>query len=225
MVRSSGRSLSLRTLSVAFGLATALLGAAAAHADSVAYKFDDLTGTQLGNGPFTLGSVFTTNSAITVTSLGVFDDSQDGLGESHEVGLWDGVGNLLASTTVQSGTVDPLTAQFRYASIAPVTLASGETYTIGAVWNNNIDSLLGSGLGDPTGFSTDPAISFVDSQYVLGGLLADPNTSGGGTGYFGPNFQFTTANAVPELGTGASLAGLLCAGSLSLWARGRRKRS
>ncbi len=78
--------------------------------------FPNLTGESLGNGPFTLGWQFTVSQSITVTALGAFDDSQDGLNESHDVGIWDSLGNSMGSTTVAAGTVDPLVNQFRYSS-------------------------------------------------------------------------------------------------------------
>src|SRR5450755_2722444 len=103
-----------------------------------AVTFAELTGQSLGNGPFTLGWEFTVSQSITVTALGAFDDSQDGLAESHDVGIWDSVGNLLGSTTVAAGTVDPLVNQFRYSSVS-FTLAPG-TYEIGALWLDGGDN-------------------------------------------------------------------------------------
>ena len=78
----------------------------------------DLTGETLGNPPFTLGWQFSTSQSINVTGLGVFDDSQDGLTVSHDVGIWDSLGNLMGMTTVSAGTVDPLVNQFRYSSVS-----------------------------------------------------------------------------------------------------------
>ena len=155
------------------------------------------------------GFTFSTGGPITVTDLGVFDDAQDGLIDRHAVGLWDSGGNLLASTTLGAGTVDPLTNQFRYASIAPVNLLAG-TYTIGAVWLDGNDALIFP--GEATNFATASGITFLDDEFVSGGSLADPTSSASAEpSYFGPNFQFTAA-AVPEPLTlsifGAGLAGL-----------------
>ena len=47
--------------------------------------------------PFTLGYTFTTTVPYNINALGVWFD---GLGFSHQVGLWDSAGNLLVSTTV-----------------------------------------------------------------------------------------------------------------------------
>ena len=58
--------------------------------------------------------------------LGVWDQSGDGLAEAHQVGLWDLVGNLLASANVASGTAAPLTGGFRYTALgSSVTETSG----------------------------------------------------------------------------------------------------
>src|SRR6476660_2949748 len=83
-------------------------GATQGQALTPLLSISDLSGLPLGNGPFTLGWEFDANAAVTIRALGVFDDNQDGLGQSHEVGLFNGTGTLLASATVASGTVDPL---------------------------------------------------------------------------------------------------------------------
>jgi hypothetical protein len=155
-----------------------------------AFTLDNTTGSSLANGPFTLGFQFTANSAITVNALGIFDSSQDGLAVSHDVGLWDMGGNLLASTTVASGTADPLTNQFRYHSITPVTLVAGQTYNIGGLFLDGSDP--NTFPGDAQNFVTDPSITFVQNAYVSGGTLGDPtNSVGTDPAYFGPNFLFS----------------------------------
>src|ERR1035438_4548702 len=55
------------------------------------------------------GWIFSVNTPITVTSLGVYDQNSDGLSISHDVGIYrqsDQV--LLGSATVPSGTVGTL---------------------------------------------------------------------------------------------------------------------
>lgn len=82
---------------------------------------------------FTVGA-----TPLAVTRLGMFDamfgtiDPQ-GLRESHQIGLWNSSGTLLASVTVGAGTSVPLTGAFRYVSLATqVLLNPGQTYTIAA---------------------------------------------------------------------------------------------
>ena len=74
--------------------------------------------------PQTLGDVFTPSTDITVSSLGVFDYRDNGLGEAHMVGIFDNSGALLASTLVSAGTANPLEDHFRYAAITPLKLSA-----------------------------------------------------------------------------------------------------
>jgi len=174
----------------------------AAHAGP-AFTVSNTTGSSLGNPPFTLGWQFSTTGTITVTDLGLFDDSQDGFAERHELGLWDSAGNLLASTFVGVGTGDPLVNQFRYADIVDIVLGAG-TYQIGALFASGADPLLFP--GEATGFATDSAITFIASAFASGGTLTNPTSSAGtDPSYFGPNFLFE-ATAVPEPGSLALLA-------------------
>jgi hypothetical protein len=199
---------------------TALVAGTPAYAQIPAYTMDDTTGLGLGNPPFTLGSIFTANTAVTVTAIGVFDDSLDGLVDSYPVGLFDSAGNLLSSGTVSSGTGSPLTNQFRYANIAPVALTPGNSYEVGALYLDGNDGLLGPGFTGPINFATDSRIGFVQSSYASGGTLVAPLSSVGGQGYFGPNFKIVDT-VVPEPGSIAF--GIIAAGSLAgLIARKRK---
>lgn len=213
--------LSLTNLSVALaGFALLTLGASV-QAQAPAYTMDDTTGPTLGNPPFTLGSQFTANSNVLVTALGIFDDSQDGLVDRYEVGLFDSIGNLLTSTIVPNGTAGTLINQFRYASITPFALSAGQTYEIGALYLDGNDGLIGPGFGGPTNFGTDPAITFNTSTYTSGNTLSAPLNSVGGAGYFGPNF-IVSSTAVPEPGSVAMLIGMGATGA-GVFLRRRRK--
>jgi hypothetical protein len=160
--------------------------------------FANLTGESLANGPFTLGWQFDLSQSITVTALGAFDDSQDGLAESHDVGIWNSAGNLMGMTTVSAGTVDPLVNQFRYSSVS-FTLGPG-TYEIGALWLDGADN--NTFQGDVTSFTTGTGVSFIQNSYIAGGTLTDPtNTVDNEAAFFGPNFLYNTNNSTPEPGT------------------------
>src|SRR5215212_4938360 len=70
----------------------------------------------------------------TITSLGFYDHNQDGIATSYQLGLWDASQNLLATTTVTPSS--PLTGDFRYAAISPITIGSPSTpaaFTIGVL--------------------------------------------------------------------------------------------
>ena len=89
----------------------------------------------------TFGWQFSTNSQITVMRLGVldidnsqfvFNNLQDDLRSSHQVGIFTSAGNLLVSGVVHPGA--PLDGIFRYTDVAPTVLSAGETYVIGAFY-------------------------------------------------------------------------------------------
>src|SRR5215218_1331012 len=92
----------------------------------------------------------------TITSLGFYDHNQDGIATSYQLGLWDAGQNLLATATVTPSS--PLTGDFRYAAISPITIGTPSTpaaFTIGVllplnpadIWLDNAT------LIDFTGFS------------------------------------------------------------------------
>ena len=83
--------------------------------------------------PRTLGYMFALSASVTVNALGYFDD---GLGNNHQVGIWDSSNGLIAYTQVL-GT-DPVLGHFRWGSIADVILTPG-LYTIGGEYLGNGD--------------------------------------------------------------------------------------
>jgi hypothetical protein len=203
----------------AFTLAAAMaavLGAAAHAAGTPAMSYSLNTGEALGNPPYTLGWEFTVNAPVTIDGLGVFDDNLDGLAESHDVGLWNGAGSLLASATVAAGTTDPLIDNFRYADVAPLTLQAG-TYFIGATWLSGDDPNVFT--GDPGTVTTVPQISYDAAAYASGGVLADPTSIvTAAQGYFGPNLLISS---VPEPATWAMM--VIGFGGLGAALRSRRR--
>lgn len=188
-----------------------------ALADTPAIDFTTPT-VDFTNNTWSLGFKFTTNTNITVNSLGFYDDQKNGLSERHEVGIYDSLQNLLASTVVT--TADPLDGFFRYASIVPLNLAAGQTYYVaGTTGGENY-------TWDPTGFTVDPAITFNSDKYVVSTVLAFPGDGPDNVhGYFGPNFKLdgSVAPQVPEPGSLALLVGVAVPGGLLALRRARRR--
>jgi len=161
------------------------------------------TGTQLGNGPFTLGWSFDVTSSITVTDLAVFTDTGN-LVEDHEVGIWDAAGNLLVSAFVgptcgaNGAVLDQLGQQlWCHTLVSPTALAPG-TYTIGATWNSLTDDMIFDGtINDNV---NGPNVAFLENAYIAGGFADPTNTTGDGHSYFGPNFSYGSTST-PEPGT------------------------
>lgn len=141
---------------------------------------DDLQGYR-----FTLGA-----DNISVTGLGFFDSSQDGLNNDHPVGIFDVKSEqLIAQAIVPKGTVARLEGYFRYVSIPTVLLLANTTYVALSY--------------RPQSQSEDPITSVVSGLKVLPGITLNSeigrNRSGGlvfhnspfgfsAQGWFGPSF-------------------------------------
>lgn len=144
-----------------------------------------------GNG-YSLGYEFNLSQAVTVDSLGFFADPT--LTESHTVGIFNSGGTLLVSATVLPG--DPLTSDFRFHSITPFLLPAASGYVIAGVTGTTDPYTF-----DPTSFSTDPRVQFVQSEYDISSTLIFPTTTDGSTAYFGPNFDIMSSSSIPEPGS------------------------
>jgi hypothetical protein len=163
------------------------------------------------NGQFSVGYYFDVVNPFLVTALSYWDAGGDGLAESHTVGIFDALGNLLGSATVNAGTGNPLLDGFRLATLStPFTLAVGQGY-----WVLGTDS--GNQLDPIQFFSTvinGPGIDYQLGAYCYGSTLVDPETgtcglSGSNIGnYIGGSFAGTPVTSTPEpssvalLGTG-----------------------
>jgi hypothetical protein len=198
------------------------------------------TGQSTNNQTQTIGWEFTAHAPITISALGMFDASQDGLFDPHEIGLWTVGGTLLTSTTIPAGTSAGLVGLFRYVDIKPITLQAGQNYVVGLL----MLGLQGAGILDPTPENQDafhgvdtslnaslrsfePDITFVNprgsTQQALGMEFPTVQSLSGLNAIAGPNFIFDALPraqaAVPEpstlvlLGLGLVAVGL---GSLRL---------
>jgi YVTN family beta-propeller protein len=94
----------------------------------------------------TVGSKFTVGANVFVDKLGFEDQLLNGLASTHQVGLWNSSGTLLASVTVQSGTGSLLIGNWRYETLpTPVKLTAGSTYIVGAQVTNGGDKWTDNG--------------------------------------------------------------------------------
>ena len=145
------------------------------------------------------GWEFDLSQSRTVDALGLFDYGANGLADAHEVGLWDSEGDLLATAVITNSdpatpSADPALGDWRFQSIAPITLAAG-SYVIGAYYPTSADPF----VGNATGIVTDPDVTYVEGRISPGVVLgfAEPQGTftGGDPGFLGPDFRLA---ALPE---------------------------
>jgi hypothetical protein len=147
----------------------------------------------------TIGFVFTPNSNIVVSALGVWEDPTLGvtpLATSHQVGLWTSGGTLLASATVL--TSSPFTGAWRYVPITPVTLTAGQSYTVG----NEITAPFSDTFARvdvPGGTVTSPLITVgpAVANATAGGFSIPNITNPAALARFGPNLIVQAAAPTP----------------------------
>lgn len=195
------------SLAAGAACAFAVLGASTASATPAITFTGGTETTFFANRTF--GFEFSTGrTGFELTSLGYWDAGGDGLAESHEVGIWNADGSvLLASATIPGGVAGFLDNGFRFVAIAPVLLAAGQSYLAGGFIGGAGDAIIRF-----TDATTDPAISLGSTRFSPvddPAVLTPPTgTQGDGfdDGYFGPNFNGTTA-AVPEPMTWALMIG------------------
>ena len=159
--------------------ALAILGGLATSAQAAPVSAITFT-TGNGNGTTTnttRGYAFNvTSPGLVATHLSVWDEGSDGLGQSHDVGLWNPAGILIASATVPSGTATLLLDSFRFVDIADVALPVGNGYVVGAVFlvgSPDRQALFLSSL------TTASGINYVEGRLINNGLgtLSLPTTS------------------------------------------------
>jgi hypothetical protein len=154
------------------------------------------------NGPRFLGGFVIANeitigaASVPINSLGVWDQAGDGLAVSHEVGVWDATGGLVASATVPAGTAGTLEDAFRYVALpSSITLLAGQKYHIGALYPDALDPFNdpwdpdGDGnpanspaVGDGVAVAAGGAGLVINGDYfAASGTLTNPTSFGGGT--------------------------------------------
>lgn len=155
----------------------------------------DFTGTTVdwndGND-YSLGWSFAPTQDIAVSALGVYAAPDFVTGErtftaAHDVGIYNSIGQLIASTTVDNN--DALEGFFRYGDLSSLAyLNAGETYYIAAAVGAD------QYTWDPEGFSVSSLIAYGKSYYIESSSLAFPTMNDDDEGYttigyFGPNMK------------------------------------
>lgn len=185
-----------RPFIVAVGLV--LAGTSSAYASTIA--LDVTSDTQVfAPGVFNnIGWQFSVSGTVTVDGLGLFDVNPAGLGGSHQVGLWNNSGTLLASTTVSNASsfVSSVSnaGDWLFQDIAPIVLGPG-TYVVGGFYADSADAVMGNAT-----ISLIPQVTFLASRASTDGGFAEPGVYGlVQPGVFAANFRVqSVAAAVPE---------------------------
>ena len=161
----------------------------------------------------TAGFSFSVDAPITVGALAFWDEGADGLGCSHDVGLWTAAGTLLRTVTVTtlspaagSGSLD---GRWLYEAVAPLPLGPG-SYVIGAFFRAD-DASDPARLG--TTVASDAGAVFGEVRWLLqgaGAAFPADAVAGIDAGFFGPNLLLLPAPA-PAGAMAAALALLLLA--------------
>jgi len=198
-------------LSISAGTALLLATALQSHA-AIAYGIPAGTaGTQAYNGA--LGNEFDVISpaGISVTRLGAFDDSSDGLNSTITVGIFDRTdGSLVGSSISLSGNEGSLEGGTRFATLlSPITLPAGFQGMVVAQGYNGSERNGNVGTGSTASPTDDGggAINFVGgSRFGPGGVFGYPTSVDGGPAnrYHAGNFDF---DVIPEPSSLALLLG------------------
>jgi hypothetical protein len=176
-----------------------LIGSRPARAE-VAFTLP--TPTDFRNNSWAFGELFTVNEAITVTALGAYDAGGDGFVTAG--GLPAGIFNFTTDTLLTSANVmssDPLSAGFRFHSIAPITLVPGVIYDDVTV---NESDLYNINLS----FTVNPAIDRSGYAYGLSTTLQILTNLQGSERIWLSNFEFQSAIPEPSSVVMASLGAI-----------------
>lgn len=152
------------------------------------------------DGANTYGWQFSLDNPKNVTHLGFYDSLDDGLSDSHHVGIFSNIDTtLLFSVTVPAATGATLDNGFRYIELAISQSLAAGSYTIGAYSAANSADLI---LASATGFNPSSQIN-----YITGVISTTPSltlsfpsfapNSDFQPGFFGPNFKFEPAETIP----------------------------
>jgi len=153
------------------------------------------------------GWLFSVNTVLTVTHLGLFDRDENGMTREHEVGLFRySDGSLLTSGTMSLGKSNMLIDGFRYTNVFDVELQVGKQYMV-AYYTDHTGS--SDGIHMDANVSTIPEVDYLSGAYEGNafGLAMPVNLTTAER--IGPNF-LVTAVPIPAAVWlfGSALAGL-----------------
>lgn len=167
-----------------------VISAIPASADTIIQEINGPANTTT-SGSYVFSDVFTANVNSYITEFGYYDDNNTNSSQ-HEVGLFNNAGTLLGSTTISAG--QNYSGNFDWASIAPIALTAGQTYTIAGVSHGDTYGYYGL----PTSSSL---FTFLRTDYYGGASLFDSALDGADTHalYNGPNAVIVDhLSSVPE---------------------------
>ena len=167
------------------------------------------------SGGITLGYEFSLSEHYLVNRIGFVDDGQDGLFESHQVGLWDASGTLVSSVIVPGGAAATLDGFTRWVDVETMLLGPG-TYTAGAHFPTG-----SSGGGDlpqsNAGATTAQGVTLLNAKAAGSpGFQRPTNNSASFPGIFGPNLDGGTVSTLPA----TALVNVTSAGAASGYSGG-----
>jgi hypothetical protein len=201
---SCGRATMKRYVILA-SLGLLLLSPAFASA-SIQYAGNPTDGLYWYPGGGTVGTKFLSSISTSVIRLGVYDYGDNGLINSHEVGIWhatDAVGDLpFVSVTIPAGTIATLLNGYRWEEVT-ASIVAGQEYVIGAAYPGGLSEVADDWFKIVA--PIDSNFTLEEARYTSVSGLSIPNyTVTGISGYFGPNFEIpaeTGDGNVPEPAT------------------------
>jgi hypothetical protein len=168
------------------------------RADTIALSFTGGSVAGSFNSDLTVGWAFSLGDPTLLTQLGLWDENSDGFQQSHKVTIWNSSGGFITSAIIPAGTTGTLADGFRYISVAPMLLAPGD-YVIGAFFTSELSGDLDAFVETASTVTTASGVNYSGSRTGVGDGF--PSSVGDSNSYFGPNFQFTSATSVPDIGS------------------------
>ncbi len=142
------------------------------------------------------GWEFKIDDAIVLTQLGLYDVGEDGLSQSHQIGIWDVTGQMRVSSVVPSGSASVIRDGYHYVEVAPTLLTEGHDYVIGVFFEHAAPDRL---LENLDGLQMAPGIHYLWPRAGLTDVFSFPDNrqtdSPDAFNHFSANFQYIVAVA------------------------------